>query len=173
MSSINYIDLIILLPIIYGLVRGFLHGFVRELTSIIAIAIGVVAAKMFAPQFAVKILEVLNMPDWLGKALAYVLLFVGVSLFCQALGKVLQKFLKAISLNWLNKLAGGTFGGLKWALIMSVILNLLTLIDPYYELFNPEAKKASQAYQPTLRIASITWDKANALLPVAREQLGK
>lgn len=168
--EVNYLDIIILLPILYGMVRGFLRGFVREFTSIIAIVLGIVASKLYAPDFSVKILEVINMPDWLGRALAYILLFIGVSLLCQSIGKLFQRFLRAISLNWINKLAGGIFGAIKWALIMSVVLNMLLLIDPYYELFNAEAKSTSLAYQPTLRVASTTWDQVSQtyeVLPIA------
>lgn len=169
----NYLDVIILLPILYGIVRGLLRGFVQELTSILAIIAGVGVAKYLAPWFSVKILEVMNMPEWLGHALAYLLLFAGVALLCMAFSSSFRKFLKTVHLKWLDKLAGAIFDGLKWALIMSVVLNMLTFVDPYYEIFNAEAKRTSVAYEPTLRVASTTWNKANDLLPVVREQLGE
>ena len=99
MDKVNYLDIIILLPIIYGLVRGLMRGFVVECTAIIAIFLGIVAAKLWAPPFAVKILQVLEMPEGLAQSLAYVLLFVGVTLFCKAIARLVNRLLKAISLN--------------------------------------------------------------------------
>lgn len=163
--NFSTLDIILFLPILYGLIRGLLRGFARELTSILAIVAGLVASKLWAPTFAVRTAEVVNMPDWVARTLAYVLLFVGVTLLCQLLGRVLQKVLRAISLGWLDKLLGAIFGGMKWALIVSVLLNLLTLADPYYEVIRQEAKQHSRLYAPIHKIASITWDKAKELRP--------
>lgn len=165
MDKVNYLDIIILLPIIYGLVRGLMRGFVVECTAIIAIVLGIIAAKLWAPPFAVKILQVLEMPEGLAQSLAYVLLFVGVTLFCKAIARLVHRFLKAISLGWLDRLAGGLFGGLKWALILSVILNLLLIPEQYVQIIKDEAKQSSELYQPILRIATISWDKMQQYLP--------
>ena len=165
MDKVNYLDIIILLPIIYGLVRGLMRGFVVECTAIIAIVLGIVAAKLWAPPFAGKILQVLEMPEGLAQSLSYVLLFVGVTLFCKAIARLVHRFLKAISLGWLDRLTGGLFGGLKWALILSVVLNLLLIPEQYVQIIKDEAKQTSELYQPILRIASISWDKMQKYLP--------
>jgi len=167
----NIIDIVILIPIIFGFIHGLLRGLVREIISIVAIGVGIIASKLFAPKFAPLLMSAINMPDWLAKTLTYVIIFVGISLLCQVLGKLLRKFLKSVSLGWFDKLLGAIFGAFKWALLVSVVLNVLLLIDPYYEVFQPAAKQSSKCYEPTLKIAHITWDKANDLLPVAREQL--
>ena len=74
------------------------------------------------------------------------------------------KYSKA-DLNWMNKLLGALFGALKWALIMSVILNLMTLIDPFYEIIKPEAKSTSIAYSPVLKMASMAKNTVDEYLP--------
>ena len=165
MDKVNYLDIIILLPIIYCLVRGLMRGFVVECAAIIGIIAGIIAAKIWAPPFAAKILQVLEMPEGLAQSLSYVLLFVGVTLFCKAIARLINRLLKAISLSWLNRLAGGLFGGLKWALIISVVLNLLLLPEQYVQIIKEEAKQSSVLYQPILRIASISWDKMQQYLP--------
>lgn len=161
----NYLDIIILLPVAYGIIRGFMRGFVRELTSIIAVIAGIIAAKIWAPVFAAKILTVLNAPEWLGQSLAYLLLFVGVALLCKVVARIVQRFLKAISLGWLDKLVGGIFGGLKWALIVSVLLNLLIIPEQYVKIIKDDAKASSKLYGPTLSVASTSWEKMQTYLP--------
>ena len=165
MDKVNYLDIIILLPIIYGLVRGLMRGFVVECAAITGMIAGLIAARIWAPPFAAKILQVLEMPEGLAQSLSYVLLFVGVTLFCKAIARLINRLLKAISLSWLNRLAGGLFGGLKWALIISVVLNLLLLPEQYVQIIKEEAKQSSVLYQPILRIASISWDKMQQYLP--------
>lgn len=161
----NYLDIIILLPIAYGVIRGFMHGFVRELTAIVAVIAGIISAKIWAPQFAAKIMTVLSVPEWLGQSLAYLLLFVGVTLLFKVVAKVVQRFLRAISLGWLDKLAGGLFGGAKWALILSVVLNMLIIPEQYVKIIKDEAKETSKLYKPTMLIASTSWEKMQVYLP--------
>lgn len=161
----NYLDIIILLPIAYGLIRGLMLGFVKELTSIAGVIAGIIAAKIWAPIFATKIMTVLEAPDWLGQSLAYVLLFVGVALLFKVVARILQKFLRAISLGWLDKLAGGLFGGLKWLLVISVVLNLLIIPEQYVKIIKEEAKADSQLYQPVMSVASTSWERMQTYLP--------
>ena len=153
--EINWLDIVILIPIVYGLGHGLLRGFVRELTSIFAILGGVLAGKFFAPKVAGMLLGALNIPERAALFIAYAVLFIGVALLCKMLAKAFTKFLKKVDLNWLNRLAGALFGGTLWALIMSVVLNLLTFVEPYYPVIKPEAKENSYLYQPTLCLASV------------------
>lgn len=165
----NYLDIIILLPIAFGLIRGLMRGFVHELTSIVGVIAGIIAAKIWAPEFAAKIMTVLEAPDWLGQTLAYVLLFAGVALLCKVVARIVQKFLRAISLGWLDKLAGGLFGALKWALIISVVLNMLIIPEQYVKIIKDEAKAGSKLYKPIKSVASTSWEKMKVYLPEAKD----
>lgn len=161
----NYLDIIILLPIAFGLIRGFMRGFVRELTSIVGVIAGIVAAKIWAPEFAAKLMTVLEAPDWLGQTLAYVLLFAGVALLFKVVSRIVQRFLKAISLGWLDKLAGGFFGAVKWALLLSVVLNMLIIPEQYVKIIKDDAKAGSKLYEPVKSVASTSWEKMKTYLP--------
>ncbi len=161
----NWLDIVILLPMVYGLGRGLLRGFVREFTSVIAILGGVMAGKFLAPKFAGLLLSVLNMPDRAALALAYVLLFMGVALLCKLLARGITRFLRKVDLNWFNRLVGAVFGGALGALIMSLLLNLIVFIEPYYPLIKQEAKSESRLFQPTLDLASIAKSQLVKYLP--------
>jgi len=88
-----------------------------------------------------------------------------VSLVCKLVGKLLTGFLRKMDLNWLNRLLGGVFGALASALLVSLLLNLLTFVDPYYEVIRSEAKTQSKLYTPTLRIASVAKKQLETYLP--------
>jgi membrane protein required for colicin V production len=153
--ELNWLDIVILLPIVYGLGHGLLRGFVRELTSIFAVLGGVLAGKFFAPKVASMLLSVMNMPDRAALLIAYVLLFFGVALVCKLLAKIISKFLCKLDMNWLNRLVGAVFGAAVWALIVSLLLNFITFLEPYYPIIKDEAKQESKLYQPTHDIAAI------------------
>ncbi len=158
-GGFNTIDLLILIPILLGLVRGFWHGIVHELTSILGLVLGIILSKLYAASFSSYLLSVLHSQEWACRALAYILIFVGAFMLVSLAGAVLQRILKAVYLNWLNRLFGGLFGALKWALIMSVVLNILVLAEPYYKVIQDDSKSQSRLYHPTLRVASTSWNK--------------
>ena len=127
----------------------------QELTSVLAIIGGVLAGKFFAPKFAAMLLSSLNLPERAALFIAYAVLFIGVALLCKMLAKAFTRFLRKVDLNWLNRLAGALFGVVVWALIMSLVLNLISFVEPYYPIIKPEAKQQSRLYQPTHDLASI------------------
>ena len=169
--EICWLDIVILLPIVYGLGHGLLRGFVREFTSILAILGGVLAGKFFAPKFASYMLTVINMPERAALLLAYVLLFISVALLCKLLAQAFTRFLRKVDLNWLNRLVGATFGVIMWALIVSLVLNLIAFIEPYYPIIKPEAKQQSQLYEPTCRLASVAKSEAEKYLKMYTKEL--
>ena len=153
--ELNWLDIILLIPLVYGLFHGLLHGFVRELASILSIVAGILAAKFLAPQLAVIILSAINMPEQAALFISYIALFASVSLLCQMLARLITKFLRKMDLNWLNRLAGAFVGVLVSALLLSVLLNLFVLVEPYYPILKEEAKQQSNLYQPITDLAAI------------------
>ncbi len=157
------LDIILLLPIVYGLIRGIFRGLVGELTAIVAVVAGVVCAKCFAPELSIRLTQIFTWSQQVCELLAYVLIFLVVTVGLHLLGKLLSRVLRAISLGWLNHLLGCLFGGLKWALIVSVLINCFNLLDARFHLLKPEVKKQSVSYQPLERLAAVTWDAMEQL----------
>ena len=76
-----------------------------------------------------------------------------------------------MDLSWLNRLVGAAFGVAMWALIVSLILNLITFIEPYYPIIKPEAKQQSQLYEPTCRLASVAKGEAEKYLKMYTKEV--
>ena len=161
----SYIDIILLLPLVYGLIRGLFQGLVKELTAIAAIIIALLCAKFFAPQAALLIAKYVSFPENICQIIAYLAIFLIVALLLHLIGYIISKLLKAIALGWLNRLLGAIFGTLKWALIVSVLLNGVDLLDDYLHFIKPELKENSYMYEPMKKIVSIAWDEIKNFQP--------
>lgn len=153
--GLNWLDILLLIPLAYGLLHGLLHGFVRELSSILSVICGIIAAKFFAPQLASVVLSAINMPEQAALFLSYAALFAGVALVCQLVARLLTKFLRKLDLNWLNRLAGAIVGVFVWAMLLSVLLNLFVIVEPWYPVLKEEAKQQSTLYRPITDMAAI------------------
>lgn len=155
----NILDIIILIPIAYGLVRGLIKGFVHELTSLVAIVAGVLGAKLWAAGLALKLAEMLTLEPKYAQPLSYVLLFVAIALSLHLIGKLFEKILKAISLGGINKVLGALFGAIKLALLVSIIFNCVEFVDSKAKFIKKEIKENSVCYKPVIHLAGVAWDK--------------
>ena len=120
--SINWLDVILILPLVVGLVRGLMHGFISEVIAIVVVILGVLGARYGAPAFSAWLLTQFAWPQGVCDVVAYTLLFLAVAIVLSIAARLLSKFLRAIHLGWANRLMGGVFGLAKYGLIMLIIV---------------------------------------------------
>lgn len=157
MSSL---DLLLLLPIGLGFIFGLFKGLIRELTSLAAIVLGIYGAKLTAPFVSGLLMDRFDISAGVAKPVAYILLFAAIGLTLLLVANMIDKFLESISLGGLNKFMGGVFGALKYALIMSVLLNVFNALDSRFSLLSNEKKEASYGYLPLLKFGPVLWEEA-------------
>ena len=72
----NFLDIILLLLLVYGLIQGIRHGFVKELSSFIAIIISIYAAKFWSDDLAVIITSIVEIKDKIAVIISYIFIFI-------------------------------------------------------------------------------------------------
>lgn len=114
-------DIIIIIVILFFAIKGLICGLIKEAAGIVAILAGLFVAINFSEWLSNWILE----KGWFDpkylEIISFTVIFLGIILLVIVMSKMLNKFADAISLNWLNKLAGFVFGGIKGALIVGGI----------------------------------------------------
>ena len=144
----NVIDIILLVFILLGLVRGFMKGLFVEIASLLALILGVYGAIHFS-NYAAEILE--SKTDWNEKTIAitaFAITFITIVILISLAGKALTKLADFAALGILNKLLGGAFGGLKIALILSVVLNIFSKMNKTLPFVDDETISESILYAP-------------------------
>lgn len=144
--QLNYLDIVLLLPIAYGLIQGIRHGIVKEVAALIAIIAGIYLARFWSPVLACHLVKWTGWSAGLSSTVAYVLIFVVIALGVHLLAHIVGRLLKAIMLGGVNRVFGAVFGVVKWVLILSVILNLVALIDTVLPLKGYPAVQNSMLY---------------------------
>ena len=158
----SWLDIIILLPLLIGLVRGLMRGLVVELTSIAAIALGYVGARMWGAVLTTWLTQQFEWPEAVCLVLAYAVLFIGIALVLHLLAKLISKLFQKISLGWLNRLFGGIFGMAKWAVIILGIILCVHRLDSQFHFMKDELKQESILYNYTTPLAEKAWNKVKA-----------
>ncbi len=157
----NTLDFYLIIPIAIGFVFGLFKGLIKELTSLVAIVLGIYGAKLMAPFASNILIHTFAVSPKTARPMAYFILFVLIGIGMLLLAKMLNKIFESMSLGGLNKLLGGIFGGLKWALIISVLLNIFDAIDSRFSILHLETKEKSIGYKPILKFAPVLWEEAN------------
>ena len=149
------IDIVLGALILFGVIRGLMKGLFVEVASLVALIAGVYGAIHFS-NFAADFL--MERVDWNEKTInitAFAITFVIIVLAISLAGKALTKLADFAALGFLNKLLGAVFGGLKIAMILSIILLLFTKMNKTIPFVDEEDLQDSVLYEPVKSIAPI------------------
>lgn len=143
----NWLDALILLPILIGLIRGLMHGFVSEVIALVVVIFGALGARFIAPPFSGALQSAFHWPAGTCDVIAYILIFIALAVIFTLIGRQLNRFLRAIHLAWLNSLVGGAFGALKAFLIVVIVVFIFERTnDEYHYLDEAPIIKESALY---------------------------
>ncbi len=144
----NTLDIVILVPFVWAAYKGFKKGLIIEVSSLIALGLGIWGGINFS-DYVAEIIAGKVEDKYLPLAsftLTFVLIVASVFVF----GKILEKFINLIQLKLINKLAGAGFGVLKFGLIIGVIFVVLNSYEEKLNLIPIETKQESVLYEPLL-----------------------
>ena len=125
----NPLDILIIVLLGYGLIRGFFRGLVKELASIVGVIAGYFAAIHYFPVAAGYLKQWISDPAYLN-IISFMLIFIGVCVVVTVLGIIIKYFLKVAYLGWADRILGIIFGFVKSVLIVAVLLMALTTFLP-------------------------------------------
>lgn len=151
----NLLDIILLTPIVFGLARGLYKGLINELASLLSLAAGVFVAYYYSESLFNFLATYIEGASSGTRILAYALLFVGTSVIIQLIAKTLTKISKFVALGWINRILGGIFGGLKYILILLVLVHFLHDFISSQEVYNDELFKSSALYPIILEYSDL------------------
>lgn len=150
---LNFLDILFIIPLAWLGWKGFSKGLIVELSTLVALLLGIWAALKFSHLTATWLADDLDFHSQYNQLIAFSLTFLAVVLGVNLLGKMLSKLAGMVMMAWLDKLAGTVFGLLKAAFIVSVILFIINAFDKDEALITPEAKEDSYLYTPVQKIA--------------------
>jgi membrane protein required for colicin V production len=144
----NYIDLFILVLLVFAIYRGYTRGFIMQLSLLAALVIGIFTAlKMsgFTARLIIDHVQISGEALYLiSVGITFALVFVGVNL----LGRVIEKIVESAELSSLNRILGAVFGMAKVVLIAGVILVYADRVDQKISILPRYSREHSMFYKP-------------------------
>lgn len=146
LSIMNILDIVLIIPLLYGAWRAFNKGFIMALFTILALMIGLYAAFHFSDQFSHFIsAQTDSMPEYL-PAFSFLILFLLVGACIYFGGKALEQVIKIAQLSLVNKLLGAALGLIKWAYFIGGLLVFIDSVDLKEQILTKELKTKSIIY---------------------------
>lgn len=151
----NYLDIILIIPLIWALFKGYNKGFISSVAGLLAIILGIYFALKFSDYSIPFLIKHFHKDPATLKTTAFALTFIVIVIIVHIFAGVTNSLIKAVSLGFVNRIAGMIFNCLKTGFILSIILGLLNFFDPGSKLISKKDKADSFLYLPVSAIAPL------------------
>ena len=168
----NTLDIIIMILLVFGAVKGFKRGFVFEIAMIIGLITGIYLAFKFSDLIYAMLQKLLNDEGYLLHVVSFFIVFASIILVFIFFAKLMEVILKATALNIFNKLAGGVLGLIKFAFVISVIFWLFLPLQSKTKLIPPKVLKESVLFPYILNTSSWIFPALDDIKDEFKDRLG-
>ncbi len=141
----NYLDIIIAIVLFVFGVKGYRKGLIIEVVTLLAFGVGIYGAMHFSDFTAEHLQEVMTIDPKYLNTVAFVLTFILLVIVVNMIGKAVTNLVRAMNLNFFNKLCGFVFGAAKGVLLCSILVLVLNNFQ-LMGIVKPEVREQSKLY---------------------------
>lgn len=163
-------DILLSIPLVWGMIRGIMRGFVFELSILIALIFGGLGSFMLAgkaSEYLSKTFEINSV--WL-PALSHVLMFSLIFFLIILLGKALTSFISMTGFGIFNRSLGAVFGLVKWMLIVSMFVFLINKFISPEALISKNTRENSYLFYPLVKVSDWVYDTVSRIRAIHSEE---
>ena len=169
----NWLDIVIFIPIIWGAYFGFRKGLIYMIAMIIGLVLGLYLAFKLDGWMSNLIHEHTASSSRFIPYVSFFIILSSVILILIFFAKLLEQILKTASLNTFNKVAGAFMGAAQYAFIVSIILFLLRNFEPAVTLLSPQVRDESFSYRYVKGFASMINPALESIKDEFEENVGR
>ena len=161
----NTLDIILLVLLIPGAIRGITKGFLEQVVALGGIFLSVYAAYHFSQPVCEWLRQYIQVSETVLNVLGFVVMLLGVLILVILLGKVITKAVEMASLGWINRALGFAFSLVTSALVLSLLAILFDTVNSKFELVTGPVLSESVLFPPLL-------DLGYTVFPYLKELVG-
>ncbi len=162
----NTLDIVILVPILFGAYRGYQKGFVLEIIAIISFILAIIGGFKLMHWGMDMLDQYFDINGELLPYISFLVIFIGIILLVNLLGKGMKKIIDLTLLGTVDNFAGAVLSIIKWVFGLSILLWLTTSfgIAPSEEWID-----GSFFYPFLLAFAPMVVEYTTSIMPFAHE----
>ena len=151
----NLIDIILLIPIGWGVYNGFSKGLIHEFAQIAALGLGVFAGLYLSKWIGGFIANIFGTNEEHTQLIAFLVAFLGTLVLVFFVARIAENAVKNMSLGIVNRIIGAAFASIKFILILSLIINFINSADKHGLFLKKETRERSLLYKPIGAVAPL------------------
>jgi len=156
LNGVNYgIDIVLLLCLGWGAYKGFKKGFIIQSCMILGLVLAIWGGFTFTGKLEPFMQEHLQMSDVVCRIISFIIVLLLTFTLVYISGHLVSKVVDIVSLGFLNRLAGATFGILANALILSVLILFFDRVNEKKQFIASETLENTYLYKPVRKVAPV------------------
>ena len=144
----NLLDIILLVLLIPGTIRGISKGFLEQIVSLVGVVLAVYLAYHFSAPVCTWLDQYINVSETALHVISFAVMLLGVLIIVMFFAKLLTKVADMASLGWMNRVLGFVFSIAVSAVILSILIILFDTVNTKFELVQTPVLNESVLYGP-------------------------
>jgi len=144
---LSTLDIIILVPLVFGIIKGFSRGFIREIAALTGLFVGIIVSYLLSEYVFQYFTMYFESADFELRIVSYVVVFFFTILLINAIASMLTRGLKLIALNGINRILGALLGGAKWLVILILVIFVLNRAQKNRQIFQKSTVAESKYFR--------------------------
>ena len=142
----NWFDLTVGILLLIAVINGYRKGLIMQLVGLAILVLSVIFGGRMAEVILPHLTGWINLTPEAARVLSFILAFAVIAIALTLVGRILQKFIDVVLLSFLNRLTGAVIAAATMMLFLSVLLNLVLLLDRNETVISPRIKQESFFY---------------------------
>lgn len=144
---LNWFDIVVLIFLLIAFINGYRKGLVMMLAGLVTVVLAAVFGGKLAKIILPQLLKLFDMSPNVANVLSYVAAFLAIAIIISLIGRLIQKTFEAVNLSFINRISGSVVALGTVMVLLSVLLNLVLMLDADEKLIKPDVKQKSFFYE--------------------------
>lgn len=142
----NWFDLTVGILLLLAVINGYRKGLIMQLVGLAILVLSAIFGGRVAEMILPHLTGWINLSPEPARVLSFLLAFAAIAIALTLVGKLIQRFFDLVLLSFLNRLIGAVIAAGTMMLFLSILLNLLLLLDRNETVISPQIKEESFFY---------------------------
>lgn len=159
----NWIDIIIILPLLWALYSGWRNGMIQQVGMIAGLVVGIALAYFLGS----SLLDWMNVTNPIGVAVTYIAIAGAALIVIVLVARTISGAFNAAGLGIVDRVGGALLSLVKMGIIVSVVLCCFQWLNNKKEIVSEQTLDHSLLYRPAVSLTSYAFP----FMDLAREKI--
>ncbi len=166
----NILDILICIPLLYAIYKGFTKGFIHEAATLAALILGIYGAIHFSDFTSEFIQDTFNYESQYMGYISFIITFIAIVIGVNLVGNMIDKLVHAIALGFINRLLGIALSLIKVGIVLSIVVHLFNQANNKFNFISEEKKRESLLYEPMNELSNTLFNFFSSDLSSAKDK---